>query len=127
MQYISLVFTRSKLRLIKILKRYRLFLLLVVFLLTTTLVGPVYAQAQLNIDGFYSQVQSTSAWWEKMWQTTFLSLGTSSTTAFSQTFSIMMQIVRLIAACILTIYIVTVFSVIARDGPAAFQRVQNPQ
>lgn len=117
MRFISLVCSPNKLS-----RRYRFLSLgVVLFLITLTLAGPVYAQAQLNIDGFYTQVQNTSQWWEQMWQSTFLGLGGSSVSAVSQAYSVMMQLVRIIAACVLTVYIVTMFATIARDGLAAFQ------
>jgi len=91
------------------------------FLAVLTLAGPVSAQAQLNIDGFYAQVQSTSEWWEKTWRSTFLGLGAPTTDGVAQVFGVMMQLVRLISAIVLTIYIVTMFSILARDGLAALQ------
>lgn len=122
MEFISPVFLPKRLRLSKLLgKHYLLYLVIIIFLVTVTLTGPVYAQAQLNIDGFYTQVQNTSQWWDKMWRTTFLGLGGSSVSAVSQAFEVMMQLVRLIAACILTVYIIAMFSIIAKDGLAAFQ------
>lgn len=123
MQSTSLVFFQNRRRLypIRLFKRYRFQLFVIVFLLTLNLAGPVYAQAQLNMDGFLTQVQNTSDWWERLWQTTFLSLGGSSVSAFSQTFTVMMQIVRLISACVLSVYILTIFLTFARDGLAAIQ------
>lgn len=122
MQFTSLVFFPSKRHPSKLLgKRALVYLVTVLFLVTVTLSGPVYAQVQLNIDGFYSQVQNTSQWWDEMWQTTFLGLGGSSVSAASQAYDVMMQLVRLIAACVLTAYIIAMFSIIARDGLAAFQ------
>ena len=123
MQFIFQVYSPSKLEvyLIRLFKKYRILFFIVIFLLTMNLTGPVYAQTQLNMDGFLNQVQNTSVWWEKLWQTTFLSLGGSSVSAFSQTFTVMMQIVRLISACILSVYILTIFVTFARDGLAALQ------
>ena len=122
MQFISPVFFQNKLRPSKLfMKRSLLYLVVTLFLLTLALTGPVYAQSQLNIDGFYTQIQSTSQWWDKIWQTTFLGLGASNVSAVSQAYDVMMQLVRLIAACILTVYITVMFSTIARDGLAAFQ------
>lgn len=122
MQFISLVFSANQLRPSRLLgQRSLLYLAIVLFLITVTLAGPVYAQSQLNIDGFYTQVQNTGQWWEQMWRSTFLGLGGSSVNAVSQAFEVMMQLVRLIAACVLTVYIIAMFSTIARDGLAAFQ------
>ncbi len=123
MQFISQGYSPSKanLYLIRLSKKYRIVIFIALFIFTMNLTGPVYAQTQLNMDGFLNQVQSTSVWWEKLWQTTFLSLGGSSVSAFSQTFTVMMQIVRLISACILSVYIMTIFVTFARDGLAALQ------
>lgn len=121
MQFISLVSSLSSLRLNKLFRNRIRLLIIACFLLTLTLTGPVYAQAQLNIDGFYGQVQNTAQWWEQIWQSTFLGLGGSSVSAVSQAYDVMMRFVRIISACVLTVYIVTIFSIVARDGLAAFQ------
>jgi hypothetical protein len=122
MQFICLVFSLDKLRPSKLSRKRRLLVgAIVLFLVTLALAGPVYAQAKLNIDGFYTQVQNTAGWWERMWQSTFLGLGAPSVDAVTQVFTVMMQLVRLIAACVLSVYIVTMFSILARDGLAAFQ------
>lgn len=122
MQFTSLVFLPNQLRPSRLVAQHSLlYLVIVLFLITVTLAGPVYAQSQLNIDGFYTQVQNTGQWWEQMWRSTFLGLGGSSVSAVSQAFEVMMQLVRLIAACVLTVYIIAMFSIIAKDGLAAFQ------
>ena len=122
MQSIFLGSFRSRLQIIKLSKKVRnLALFIILFLLVLNLAGPVNAQAQLNIDSFYSQFQKTSQWWEQLWQTTFLGLGATTVSSVSQVYPVLMQFVRLIAACVLTVYLVTMFSVIARDGMAAFQ------
>lgn len=106
MQFISLASFVGKLFPAKLTRQRRTLLLcIVLFLAVLTLAGPVSAQAQLNIDGFYSQVQSTSQWWEKTWRSTFLGLGAPSTDGVAQVFGVMMQLVRLISAIVLTIYI----------------------
>lgn len=99
----------------------KLLLFILPFLLVLTLAGPIYAQAQLDIDGFYNQIQSTAAWWDELWRSTFLGVGGSSTSSVSQLFDVVMQIVRVIAACVLTVYLLTMFSVLARDGWPAIQ------
>lgn len=99
----------------------RILFVAALFLGMLTLAGPVYAQAQLNIDGFYTQVQNTSEWWDQTWRSTFLGLGAPSVSGVSQVYDVMMQLVRLIAAITLTIYIVTMFTILARDGLAALQ------
>lgn len=122
MQFISLGSYPVKLLPTGLLRGPRNLLLFVAFFLVTlTLAGPVYAQAQLNIDGFYTQIQNTSQWWDQIWQSTFLGLGASSVSSVSRVYDVMMQIVRVIAAIVLLVYIVTMFSVIAREGLAAFQ------
>lgn len=122
MQFTSLVFLTNRWHLSSLLKKHLfIHLLVMLFLVTLTLTGPVYAQSQLNIDGFYTQIQNTGQWWDQLWRSTFLGLGGSTVSATSQAFGVMMQLVRLIAACILTVYIIAMFSTIARDGLAAFQ------
>lgn len=121
MQFISLVSFPVKLPTGLSRKSRNLLLFGGFFLVTLTLAGPVYAQAQLNIDGFYTQLQNTSEWWDQIWQSTFLGLGASSVSSVSQVYGVMMQIVRIISAIVLLVYIVTMFSVIAREGLAAFQ------
>ncbi len=122
MQFISPASLASQLCPIKLSRRRRTLLgCIVLFLAVLTLAGPVYAQAQLNIDGFYAQAQSTSQWWEKTWRSTFLGLGAPSTDGVAQVFGVMMQLVRILSALVLTIYIVTMFSILARDGMAALQ------
>lgn len=119
MQSISLVFSLSKLKLglIELIIRYKFFLLFVVpFLVTLTIVGPLYAQTQLNMDDFYSQVQSSSQWWDQLWQDTFLNMDNNTADSFNQVFTIMMQIVKVISAVVLTVYIITISALIARDG-----------
>lgn len=102
-------------------KRLNLLISVSLFLVVLTLVGPVYAQAQLNIDGFYDQVQNSSQWWDQTWRSTFLGMGAPSVSGVSQVYDVMMQLVRLISAITLSVYILTMFSTLARDGLASLQ------
>ncbi len=122
MQFTFRAFSMRTLQLTRMSRRGRhLALFIILFLVVLTLAGPVHAQAQLNIDGFYNQLQKTSQWWDQLWRSTFLGLGAPTTNSVSQVFPVFMQFVRIIAACVVTIYIVTMFSIIGRDGLAAFQ------
>lgn len=94
----------------------RLILFITPFLLVLTLAGPIHAQAQLDIDGFYTQIQKTSEWWDQMWQSTYLGAGASSANSVTQIFEVVMQVVRVISACILTYYILTMFAMLGREG-----------
>lgn len=109
----------QKLNLSRSTRRFLLFA--IPFLLVLTLAGPIYAQAQLDMDGFYTQIQNTAAWWDELWRSTYLGVGGSSTSSVSRVFDVVMQVVRVIAACVLTVYLLTMFSVLARDGWPAIQ------